>query len=90
MKQHITPKQAKEVTEAQFYSLFGEIVPRSDWANYHHTKMTIRKMIECLGGANIEVNPAGGFGIEANGKRYVEKELADALWLAVKDAITKG
>lgn len=48
MKQHITPKQAKQLTESQFYSLFKEIVPRKDWANYHHKKVTIGKIMEVL------------------------------------------
>lgn len=55
MKQHITPKQAKEITEEQFYSMFctdqtsfDRIVKRKDWANYHHKKVTIGKCIEIL------------------------------------------
>lgn len=50
MKQHILPKQAKQLTEPQFYELFEEIVPRKDWANYHHKKVTIGKLIEVLRG----------------------------------------
>ena len=49
MKQHITPKQAEELTEAKFYALFEEIVERKDWAKYHHKKMTIGKLIEFVG-----------------------------------------
>ena len=48
MKQHITPSQALEITEEQFYSLFDEIVRRKDWANFHHKKVTIGKCIEIL------------------------------------------
>jgi hypothetical protein len=48
MKQHILPKQAKQLTEEQFYSLFEDIVPRKDWANYHHKKVTTGKLIEIL------------------------------------------
>jgi hypothetical protein len=48
MKQHITPKQAKQLTETQFYNLFDEIVPRKDWFNYHHKKVTIGKLIEVI------------------------------------------
>lgn len=50
MKQHILPKQAKELTEEQFYDLFEEIVPRKDWANYHHKKVTVGKLIEIIRG----------------------------------------
>ncbi|PLS19150.1 hypothetical protein CVD28_01710 [Bacillus sp. M6-12] len=50
MKQHIVPKQAKQLTEQQFYDLFEEIVPRKDWANYHHKKVTVGKLIEVLRG----------------------------------------
>ena len=46
MKYHITPKQAKEVTEEHFYSMFNEIVKREDWYKYHHKKMDIGKMID--------------------------------------------
>jgi hypothetical protein len=48
LKQHVTPKQAQEFTENQFYSLFDEVVPRKDWANYHHKKLTIGKIIEVI------------------------------------------
>jgi len=53
VKQHILPKQAKEITEEQFYSLFpgklhDNVVERKDWANFHHKKITIGKMIELL------------------------------------------
>jgi len=48
LKQHITPSQAQEITEEQFYSLFDEIVKRDDWANFHHKKVTIGKCIEII------------------------------------------
>lgn len=48
MKQHITPQQAQQITEEQFYSLFDEIVKRKDYANFHHKKLDIGKMIEIL------------------------------------------
>jgi hypothetical protein len=48
MKQHITPKQAEELTETKFYALFDEIVERKDWAKYHHKKVTIGKLIESI------------------------------------------
>ena len=86
MKYHIKPKQAKEITEQQFYSMFNEIVPRNDWANYHHRKMTIGKMIDWLDGVNINKG-ASKWHITVNddGKEYAAKELTDALWEAVKD-----
>jgi aminopeptidase-like protein len=48
LKQHITPNQAKKLTEKQFYGLFAELVPRKDWANYHHKKITIGKLLEII------------------------------------------
>lgn len=48
MKQHITPKQAKEITKEQFYRLIQGLVDRDDWSDYHHKNMTIGKMIEIL------------------------------------------
>jgi hypothetical protein len=86
MKYHITPKQAKEVTEGQFYSMFNEIVPRKDWANYHHRKMTIGKMIDWLDGVNIwKGYNTGIWYVTCDGTEYEGKELTDALWEAVKD-----
>lgn len=88
MKYHITPKQAKEITEGQFYEMFNEIVPRNDWANYHHRKMTIGKMIDYLDGVNVHK----GLGedkwyVSCYEVEYTGKELTDALWEAVKDSI---
>jgi hypothetical protein len=51
MKQHITPKQVSEVSKEYFYSLFEELVDRDDWADFHHKKMTIGKMIEIIDGS---------------------------------------
>ena len=83
MKQHITPEQAKEITEEQFYSLFDEIVKRKDWANYHHKKVTIGKCIEVLTSKGINDGVTGWMDeytidIEWNG------ELIDSLWESVK------
>lgn len=55
MKYHITPKQAREINEDAFYSLFNEIVKREDWAKYHHKKVTIGKMIDFIDGASIYI-----------------------------------
>lgn len=83
MKYHITPKQAKEITEEQFYSMFNEIVKRDDWANYHHRKMTIGKMIDFLDGVKIYKSPFNHqWEVDDT---YFGKELTDALWEAVKD-----
>lgn len=81
MKQHITPSQAKQLTEGQFYSLFEEIVPRKNWSNYHHRKMTIGKMIEILGTVTITRSDDGNLWVVDD--RYTHKELVDALWEAV-------
>lgn len=84
MKQHITPKQAKQLAESQFYSLFDEIVPRADWAHYHHKKVTIGKLIESLGDVTITQAHKGStwevsVAYEPNAT-YQERELIDALW----------
>jgi hypothetical protein len=51
MKEHITPKQANQLTKAQFYDLFPEgLVSRVDWATYHRTKLTVGKMVGILKG----------------------------------------
>jgi hypothetical protein len=42
------PKQAKYLTEKQFYNLFDEVVPRKDWFKYHHKKVTIGKLLEII------------------------------------------
>ena len=59
MKQHITPKQASEITEEQFYSLFNNqhwgSFRRKDYANFHHKKVTIGKCIEVLGRSLDEI-----------------------------------
>ncbi len=47
MKQHILPKQFKEMDEDAAIHLF-DLVPREDWYKYHHKKVTIGKMIEVL------------------------------------------
>lgn len=82
MKYHITPKQAKEVSESQFYSLFDELVKRDNWANYHHKKMTIGKMIDYLDTVEIWRNPSTGLW-EVDGVN-ASKELVDTLWESVK------
>jgi hypothetical protein len=87
MKQHILPKQAAEITEDQFYSLFpDELVKRDDWANYHHKKVTIGKMIEFLsldGDLEITQFPESWFVSQC----YLSadhEELVDALWEIIK------
>lgn len=91
MKQHITPKQAAEISEYQFASMFDcNFVRRKDWTDYHHKKVTIGKMIDFLVDRKwdicIEMNDKN-FLVKNNidEKEYLEKELCDALWEAVKD-----
>jgi len=85
MKYHITPKQAKEVTEEHFYSMFNEIVKREDWYKYHHKKMDIGKMIDWLDGVHITKGSAGIWYVQSYNIEYNAIELVDALWEAVKD-----
>lgn len=88
MKQHITPNQAKEITEDQFYSLFNEIVKRNDWADYHYKKITIGKMIEILDKDYVLEMTTSEIKVWLKGdirtiRRY-EGGLCDTLWKAVK------
>ncbi|GAA4879176.1 hypothetical protein GCM10023310_69130 [Paenibacillus vulneris] len=86
MKYHITPKQAKEITEEQFYSMFNEIVPRNDWANYHHKKMTIGKMIDYLDKVIVRKCNLDKkwYVILLDDNQFCGNELTDALWEAIK------
>lgn len=83
MKQHITPAQEKQLTEEQFYSLFEEIVPRSNWANYHHRKMTVGKMIEILG--DVTINRTSDHKEWIVNDKFIHVHLVDALWQAILD-----
>lgn len=100
MKQHITPSQAQEITEEQFYSLFDEIVKRKDWAHFHHKKVTIGKCIEVLENSNRfkglhKSDTDGEYKVyvvldDSNGwNEYIksDKELVNALWQAVKEIL---
>ncbi|WP_091017782.1 MULTISPECIES: hypothetical protein [Paenibacillus] len=93
MKYHITPKQAKEITEERFYSFFNDIVSRKDWANYHHRKMDIGKMIDYLDEVTIGKSIIDGkwnvctFLTDGH---YEGQELVDALWEAMKDEIRES
>lgn len=92
MKQHILPKQALEITEEQFYSLFEEKkVKRSDWVNFHHKKMTIGQMIEYLGVPKISklTTYGGKWGVIIFHTLFESDELCDALWKAVKYKVGK-
>lgn len=93
MKQHITPKQAREVTEEKFYSIFDEVVVRKDWANFHHKKVTIGKMIEFLysKGHKITVDNCKPSSVKdwLTGEEYCQMELCDALWEATKNVLQK-
>jgi hypothetical protein len=89
MKLHVTPSQAKELTEEQFYSVIGDPVKRNDWANYHHKKVTIGKMIEFLfeKGHKITLDNCKPSSVQdwLTKKEYCQMELCDALWEVVKD-----
>ena len=101
MKQHITPTQALEIFEDQFYSFFDSegMVKRDDWFSYHHKKVTIGKMIEllsdkysmphmvkhCTEGKVYHIVNGRGYHIEYENNCT---ELCDALWEAVK--VIKG
>lgn len=89
MKHHISPKQAKELTEEQFYSLFDEIVKRDDWFRFHHKKVTIGKMIEFLDETTIGKSIIDNLWHISliDESIYHGEELIDALWKAVKDKI---
>lgn len=102
MKQHILPKQAQEITEEQFYSLFNNqhygSVRREDWAHFHHKKVTVGKCIEILFEHKVfrEYTCDGdkilncGYGAGWIGLDWInrgETELIDALWEAVKSIL---
>ncbi|GAA4879434.1 hypothetical protein GCM10023310_69500 [Paenibacillus vulneris] len=99
MKQHITPIQAQELTENQFYSLFKEhAVKRKDWYKYHHKKISIGFMIEYL-----QVNLQMPIYLHTNGQEWnlsfemsecgnhdrctSADELCDLLWVMIKNYI---
>jgi len=93
MKQHISPMQAREVTEEQFYSFYpeGELVRRKDWATYHHKKMTIGKMIEIMTnkGHKITIDNCTPCSVKDYmiDKEYCQMSVCDTLWDAVKGCI---
>ena len=94
MKQHISPSQAKEITEEQFYLLFNQIVKRKDWADYHHEKVTIGKMIEILSFYDLDIMSNYYKQNEWSIIFYKEEhyifrnvELCDALWEGIKSIL---
>lgn len=84
MKYHITPKQAQEITEEQFYTLFTNIVPRNDWYKYHHKKMDIGKMCDLLGVLKLYKTSDG---LWVSNDTHTDKELVNILWELVKQKI---
>lgn len=102
MKQHITPDQAKQLEEQEFYYLFekdGILHRPKDWYRYHHKKVTIGKMIEFLSNKYNEnlkfhISPKDlkwnrvYIDIE-NGYGY-SGELCDGLWACVVWSIVYG
>lgn len=99
MKEHITPKQAQQITEDQFYSLFSEIVKRDDWYKYHHKKVTIGKLIEFLTPINMHCyDHIEEWKVQLIGDKHLRRidlkrreffcpELVDALWEAAKEVL---
>lgn len=81
MNYHITPKQAQEIAEAQFYSLFETIVPREDWYKYHHKKMDIGKMLDIIGVIKLYKSADGLWVVNDT---HSDKELTTILWELVK------
>lgn len=94
MKQHITPKQASEISEESFYSILNEAVNRKDWANYHHKKITIGKMIEFLfkKGHKITLDNCKPCSVRdwRTGREFCQIEPCDALWELVKSVLKKN
>lgn len=89
MKEHILPKQAKQLTKEEFYRLNNDMVSRDDWANYHHKKITVGKMIVFI---NQFDRPKIYFGLNTSywhvelldqSQSFVSKELVDALFNAL-------
>lgn len=101
MKQHITPKQAKELGESLFYNLFEDvlnerIVHREDWYKFHHKKLDIGKMIEILDISTLATDFRKDFVVQEwiveimlvmDNYECKSKELCDALFKAVKDIL---
>lgn len=93
MKQHIYPEQAREISKEQFYSLFDELVDRDDWANYHHRKLTIGKLIEVIKSENIcYIKHLKNWKVCIFDKDLEQREfesinLCDSLWGAVKELL---
>ena len=88
MKQHITPVQALEITEEQFYSLFDEIVKRKDWAHFHHKKVNIGKCIELLDFSLTKIEYDNfDYYVHTNKGENGKFELIDALWEATKSIL---
>jgi hypothetical protein len=82
MKQHISPKQLKEITKVQFYTLLPDFVIRNDWSEYHHKKITIGKMIEIL--IDRDVNVSNILKLKDNKEA---KNLCNILWIEIKKMI---
>lgn len=88
MKEHLLPKQLKELGREKFYMFFPSLVIREDWAKYHNKKITIPKLIEIIQSTNNEQIFIESIVVEkqvcwkiTNGKNIIiEKELIDALF----------
>ena len=87
MKQHILPKQAKEITKEQFYKLFPDLVDRKNWADYHHKKITMGKMMEFLWEKKAPLTVHLVFSGNAENKDESFENLCNVLWEQVKSYV---
>jgi len=98
MKQHILPKQLKEITFEQAKLILGDDLNSRKgyllkWYLYHHKKVTIGKMIEYLGDdfdsidCYHKASEKPWIVMLYKEKDYIEfrdKNICDALWQATK------
>lgn len=98
MKQHITPKQLREVDKEKLISIYGDFNGsalnsyRKDFYDYHHKKFTIGKMIELLQPTMTDFYMTNDkrFAVVLNDSRidkFIGKELCDTLWDALKECL---
>ena len=102
MKQHITTKQLKELSEKGKDELMkwfvGKLESNPDWddilVNPDGMLLSIGQMIEFLGNETESIScwEDGWMVIERRGtkdKSYTKSELCDALWDAVKEVLNE-
>lgn len=89
MKQHVTVEQIKELNHDQFEALGDILGPISNYDDYSEL-LTIGKMIEILGDnwqMKLFCSPMHDCGIYNNLNYWKSKELADALFMVVKEVL---